>query len=97
MWLKIEFNEEDLYDWTKEPTNILVSISESKTAPISETNKAFRISPIFPLIKKNAIVELNNNSIIFFNFDSPFQILGKINNKGSELLKESIFYSLGLS
>lgn len=96
MWLKIEFNEEDIVNWAQTPTKICVSISDSKTAPIS-TNKAFRLSPIFPLTEENNVIQFDIMELHFFNFSNSYRVLGRVDKIGSDNLKKSVFFSLGLS
>lgn len=95
MWLKIEFNEEDIVNWSQNPTKICITLVEAETAPVS-TNKTFRLSPIFPLTNVNNDIELDRTELHFFSFPNPYRILGRVEKKGTEQLKNSVYFSLGL-
>lgn len=97
MWLKIDFKEEDIVNWSTNPKNIIVSISDSKIAPVDSDSNSFRLSPIFPLCEEYIIESLDSTSIHFFNFSNAYRVLGRIDRKGTDKLKKCVFFSLGLS
>ncbi|NLU92311.1 hypothetical protein [Chitinophaga sp. Ak27] len=97
MWLKIVFDEEEFSKWPKNNVYPNVSISFEKTAPISNDNKTFRISPLFPLAKEINITSIGNTSIHFFEFQNSYRILGLIEKRGTKELISSTYFSIGLA
>jgi hypothetical protein len=97
MWLKIVYDEEDIAKWPINPDKIIVSLSNEKTVPINDDLRSFRVSPIFPLIPDYKINSIEDSVIFFFNFSNAFRVLGRIEKMGSDELKNSVFFSTGLS
>ncbi len=96
MWLKINYQQKESEYEIFKPNTIAVKIIENKIAPVQIDDKSIRLSKIFPLVvdsKKK--IDLSNCLICFFEFNNPFQILGKINQRATDQLKESIYFSYG--
>lgn len=96
MWLKIVYSENDIANWPEKPENISVFIDLTTNVLIPESNKSFRVSPIFPLLIGNTKEDISNSSIYFFSLSNAFRALGRIEAKGSDELKSSTFFSIGL-
>ncbi|WP_316849632.1 hypothetical protein [Pedobacter agri] len=97
MWLKIFYDNSDIPEWwSKEPSKVSVELDFSKIAPISDNQKSFRISPIFPLVQ-NELRSIDNNTIHFYSFSNAYRVLGRIQLLGSKELQECVFFSIGLS
>jgi|JI6StandDraft_1071083.scaffolds.fasta_scaffold01581_10 curved DNA-binding protein CbpA len=97
MWLKINYkNEEFEYEIFKKNA-ILVSVIENVIAPVELSDKSIRLSKIYPLFKsKKGNFNNNNYELFFFQYNNPYQILGKINQHGSDQLKKCIYFSCGI-
>ena len=97
MWLKINYKHDDFEYEIFKKNAILVSVINKSTAPVNLDDKSIRLSKIYPLDQSNKFKVLPNNyDLFFFQFNNPYQILGKINQYGSENLKSSLFFSSGI-
>jgi hypothetical protein len=96
MWLKIVYDEDDIPKWANKHSDIKVALDYGVVAP-TEDIKSFRVSPIFPLVKDIAEISIENTEIYFFNFKDAYRLLGKIERSSSQYLRESIYFSNGLS
>lgn len=95
MWLKINYKQEEFEYEIFKPNKIHVSISNKTTAPIDIDDKSIRISKIFPLDIKAPRLNLGNCYMYFFDYSNPYSVLGKIKQKGSSKLINSIFFGNG--
>src|SRR5580658_6749451 len=97
MWLKISFSEEQNQDRDQLQYS-KITLIKSLVAPIAvEKGHTFRVSPVFPLIENDCSIDFRNNVLHFFNFSNAYRVIGRIDKMGSDELKKSIFFSLGLS
>ncbi len=95
MWLKISYSPHKLQDYNFEAETVRVEVLGDTCAPVAESDKSFRLSPIFPLLEHALQPELDSLEIHFFEFSNPFQILGLINQFGSPKLKNRTYFSCG--
>ncbi|MBK9672322.1 MAG: hypothetical protein IPO70_08710 [Bacteroidetes bacterium] len=96
MWLKINYQQKELEYEIFKPNTIEVNLIEKIIAPVEINDKSIRLSKIFPLQAESKIkVNFKRCDIHFFEYNSPFQVLGKINQKASDRLKENIYFSYG--
>lgn len=97
MWLKIEFGDSPIEFEGFKPNSISLKVALDKAAPIDDGDRSIRVSRIFPLAAEDSVKrpDVSNSEIRFYDFDAPFRVLGQLSEKGSEPLKESIFFSYG--
>lgn len=95
MWLKAEYKEHGCEHEGFRPRTIRVTLVDSLVAPVFTSDKSIRLSKVFPLIKNIHFKLKETTEIRFFEFDVPFRVLGKIKQKASKELQESIFFSYG--
>lgn len=96
MWLKIEYASEDLDNYVLNSSCISVKLVDNTIAPIDESDRSVRMSPIFPLVPGSAVKAFENGELYFFEFECPFRVLGKIIQLGSPELKKHVFFSCGI-
>ncbi len=98
MWLTVIYKDNEINKWPTRPKSIMVKVHNDITIPITDDNRTFRVSPIFPLNKENTnIPQTDNCKIHFLNYANAYRVLGKIGIKASDQLKDSIYFSIGLN
>ena len=97
MWLKIVYDEEAMVNWPDTNQKISVYIEDGDCVNINHGLKTFRVSPIFPLVNGINNINIEESIIYFFNFENAYKVLGRLDKIGSSELKNSTFFSVGLS
>jgi len=95
MWLKIEYDTNGKTVTEHPLKNIEISIINEISAPANNSNKAIRVSKIFPLnkdIEQPPII--HDCTIHFYDFENPFCVLGYISKNMPEILN-NVFFSYG--
>ena len=95
-WLTVFF-EESPPCWPSDTKTHRISITSSETIKHLCPSAEFRTSPIFPLSDKNFVPTDASYYVYLFCFDDAYKVLGRALNKGSEKLKQRIWYSVGLA
>jgi hypothetical protein len=95
MWLKVSYSPDKLQDYNFDTQEVGVEIILDSCAPVADTDKSFRLSPIFPLLEESSPVDQASYDLHFFEFSNPFQILGRISQYGAVQLKNRIYFSSG--
>lgn len=94
MWLKITYDN-STSEFFK-PDSIVVSMHNGRVIPINPSDKFVRTSKIFPLVPENTrLYTFENADLMFFDYENPFAILGRINRIASDELKQRIYFSNG--
>jgi hypothetical protein len=97
MWLQIVYDALDNELVNFEPDKIEVQVIDSKVAPVGQEWKNFRLSPIFPLDLNTEFPIITNQTLHFFCFKNAYRALARIQQVGSEKLRKSTFFNLGLA
>lgn len=97
MWLRIVYDTLDDELVNFEPDKIEVQVIDSKVAPLVTEWKNFRLSPIFPLDLSIEVPVITDQTLHFFSFKNAYRALARIQQVGSEELKKSTFFNLGLA
>ncbi len=98
MWLKIFYDKDDIPEWrSPDPIKVTVQLDFDVSVPVPDDLKSFRVSPIFSLSGISTLNSIVDTKIIFYNFSNAYKVLGRIEKAGSPELKDSVFFSCGLS
>ncbi|MGH9763433.1 MAG: hypothetical protein ACREAC_21590, partial [Blastocatellia bacterium] len=95
MWLKVSYAPVGLKDYNFEAQKVRVELLSDICVPVSSDDISVRLSPIFPLTEDSSPPGEASYEIRFFEFSNPFQILGRINQFGSDHLKSRTYFSCG--
>lgn len=96
-WLKVYLDDVGS-KWPYDISNYKVVIENEKCLQFVGDGDNCRISPIFPVFDpglwdKNCV----DFEILFYCVDNAFSLIGRILSKGSDLLKKSLYCSLGMA
>jgi hypothetical protein len=95
MWLKVSFSLHNLRNYNFDDQSVSVELLDGSCIPVSDPDGEVRLSPIFPLVEETSRFSESSYEIRFFEFSDPFRVLGRINQYGSERLKNQIYFSCG--